>query len=173
MRIRQAKKGEEERVLSFYYELIDKMQGAKYPIRWQKGIYPVLGDIESAVEEESLYVATEEERIVSAFILNHHQGEGYEEAAWTYPAKKEEAAVLHLLATDPDRQGQGIGKMMLKKAVEISRENQDKVIRLDTLTWNVPGQKLYEGFGFHCCGDIGLTYASTGKILFRMYEYKL
>lgn len=173
MVIRLAEKGEGEAVIAFYYNLIDKMKDAKYPLRWQKGIYPVSEDIERAIDERSLYMATEKNQIVSTFILNHKQGEGYENAAWPDPVPEDKVAVMHLLATDPDRQGQGIGKMMLEKAEEICRERHDQVIRLDTLTWNVPGIKLYEGFGFKYCGDIAVTYGPGITIPFRTYEYKL
>ncbi|MGN0274274.1 MAG: GNAT family N-acetyltransferase [Chordicoccus sp.] len=111
--------------------------------------------------------------IVGAFILNHAQGARYEQADWKYQASPDRTAVLHLLATKPSLQGHGIGRRLLGEAVAIARQRGDRVLRLDTLTWNVPGQRLYEGFGFRCCGDVVLDYPSTGKIPFRMYEYEL
>lgn len=173
MEIRQAKLEEAGKVLAFYYKLIDDMQDAEYPIRWVKGVYPAIEDMKSAADEGNLFIAEEEENIVGAFVLNHSQNDSYKNVHWKYAADPDKTAVLHLLATDPKRQRHGIGKVLLSDAVRISRERGDEVMRLDTLTWNVPGQELYEGFGFHCCGDVELDYPSTGKIPFRMYEYRI
>lgn len=81
--------------------------------------------------------------------------------------------MLHLLATAPECQGKGIGRKMLEKAVEICRSENVSSIRLDTLSWNLPGKRLYESFGFQYKGDIKLDYSSTGKISFSMYEFDL
>lgn len=173
MIIREARPGEEQEVLEFYNQLIDQMQNAQYPIRWKKGIYPVLSDISNAVYEGAMYVAEEENSIMGAFIINHMQGEGYDLADWKITAEKEKVAVIHLLATLPAFQGRGLGRKMLEKAVEICRNKKDAVIRLDTLPWNVPGKKLYERFGFSYCTDVELNYPSTGKLSFSMYEFEL
>ncbi|WP_157982994.1 GNAT family N-acetyltransferase [Intestinibaculum porci] len=72
-------------------------------------------------------------------------------------------AVIHLLATAPKYQGQGIGRKMLEEAVAICRAENDISIRLDTLPWNVPGKKLYEGFGFKYIVDpqsVQFTFSS-------------
>lgn len=170
MNIRKACPGEENRILEFYHQLIQDMQGSPYPLRWEKGTYPVLSDILAAVKEESLYVAEESEHIIGAFILNHKQGDGYALADWKLDSGNEKIAVLHLLATSPAYQGKGMGRKMLEKAVAICRSQRDLSIRLDTLPWNVPGKKLYESFGFQYRGDIELDYPSTGKIAFSLYE---
>ncbi len=85
----------------------------------------------------------------------------------------ERVAVLHLLAADRDVHGQGIGTKLLRAAADLAREEGDEVIRLDTLTYNYPAQKMYEKFGYVPCGDVELTYATTGTVPFRMYEYKV
>lgn len=171
--IRKAACGEEQRVLDFYYSLIDDMKNATYPIRWKKGVYPVLSDMVHAIKMDALYVAESEQRIVGAFIVNHIQGDGYPLVHWNKTGDASKIAVIHLLATSPKHQGQGIGKMMLEKATAICSAENDISIRLDTLPWNVPGKKLYEGFGFKYMGDVLLDYPSTGTINFSMYEYDL
>ena len=79
-------------------------------------------------------------------------------------------AVLHLLAVEPAVQRQGVGKALLNCAIERCRANGSRALRLDTLPWNLPGRKLYEGFGFQYRGEVKLTYPSTGLIAFCMYE---
>ena len=171
--IRRAGCGEEHTILEFYYQLIDHMQDTEYPLRWEKGVYPVLSDIADALNMGALYVAEEDGNIAGAFIVNHIQGEGYQLVDWNIKGSDTEIAVIHLLATAPECQGKGIGRKMLEKAVEICRSENVSSIRLDTLPWNLPGKRLYESFGFQYKGDIKLDYPSTGKIFFSMYEFDL
>ena len=171
--IRRAGCGEEHTILEFYDQLIDHMQDTEYPLRWKKGVYPVLSDIADALNMGALYVAEEDGNIAGAFIVNHIQGEGYQLVDWNIKGRDTEIAVIHLLATAPECQGKGIGRKMLEKAVEICRSENVSSIRLDTLTWNLPGKRLYESFGFQYKGDIKLDYPSTGKIFFSMYEFDL
>ncbi|MDD6373260.1 MAG: GNAT family N-acetyltransferase [Bifidobacteriaceae bacterium] len=171
--IRTAAPDEAEDVLRFYYDLIDAMKDSEYPLRWKKGMYPVLSDMSSAAEAGTLHVAVDDGRTVGAFVLNNEQNPSYDNVPWTFLAPREKIVALHLLAVDPSIQGHGLGRTLLSEAVRIAREDGNEVMRLDTLTWNLPAQKLYEGFGFHCCGDVELDYATTGVIPFRMYEYRL
>lgn len=173
MIIRKAVDGEDGNVLAFYHDLIDKMKDKEYRPSWTKGVYPTREDIHEAIYRSELFLAIDNGDIVGAFILNHTQGEGYDKVPWKTVAESDKTAVIHLLAVDPAQHGKGIGKALLRKAVEVCREAGDEVIRLDTLPRNIPGQRLYEGFGFQYCGEIELTYASTGTIPFRMYEYVL
>ena len=69
--IRRAGCGEEHTILEFYYQLIDHMQDTEYPLRWKKGVYPVLSDIADALNMGALYVAEEDGNIAGAFIVNH------------------------------------------------------------------------------------------------------
>ena len=82
-------------------------------------------------------------------------------------------AVIHLLASDPDRHGTGIGRCLLEKARDVARERNADVIRLDTLPYNTPARHLYESFGFQYRGNIEIYYPSAGTIPFSMYEYLL
>jgi len=173
MDIRKALPGEEEKALAFYHELIDGMRDNEYRPAWTKGVYPAREDIDDAVRRGQLFLARVEAKIVGAFILNHVQGEGYDRVPWRTEAPGERAAVLHLLGVHPAVQGRGVGTEVLRKAAELSREAGDEVIRLDTLPWNRPGRRMYECFGFQYCGEIRLTYPSTGTIPFSMYEYAL
>ena len=173
MIIRRANAGEDREVLAFYHDLIDGMRGRPYCPYWQKGVYPVLEDLRGATDRSELHLAEEDGRIAGAFILNRVQGAGYDRVPWRTPAAPEEVGVLHLLAVHPAYQGRGLGRALLGRAAELARSGGDRVIRLDTLTWNVPGRRLYEGFGFRWCGDFDLTYPTTGTIPFSMYELAL
>lgn len=168
--LRAAAAGEDGTVLAFYHDLIDRMQGREYCPYWTKGVYPTMDDIRPAVAGAEMVLATVAGRIAGAFILNHAQGAGYDRVPWETGAAPEEVGVLHLLAVHPDFQGRGVGRILLERAVALGRERGDRVIRLDTLTWNLPGRRLYEGFGFQWRGDFEETYPTTGTIPFSMYE---
>ena len=170
MILRKAAIEEEQRVLAFYHDLIDAMQGQEYCPYWTKGVYPTLEDIHAAIDGSNMYLAVEGGTIAGAFILNHHQADDYKRVRWPTEAEPARVGVLHLLAVHPAFQGRGVGRRMLARAVEESRARGDLVIRLDTLTWNLPGRRLYEGFGFRYCGDFEQTYRTTGTIPFSMYE---
>lgn len=170
MILKQAKPGDERSALDFYHKLIDDMRGTGL-LRWEKGVYPTLSGLQGAVRAGSLYLGYEDRRIAGAFILAQGQTKEYEQVPWTRDVPADKVAVLHLLATDRELQGQGIGTRLLQEAVRVAEARGDEVIRLDTLTYNIPGQKLYEKFGFLCCGDVEIYYPTTGKIPFRMYEY--
>ncbi len=57
MIIRKALPGEEEKILELYYTLIDLMKESPYRPTWTKGVYPVLSDVRTAVENQSMYTA--------------------------------------------------------------------------------------------------------------------
>ena len=173
MLIRRAVDGEEQNVLSFYQDLIDLMKDKDYRPTWTKGVYPTREDIHAAISRSELFLAVDNGGIVGAFILNHTQGEGYDRVPWKTNAAAGRIAVIHLLAVHPSIHGKGLGKALLQKAAEVARAAGDEVIRLDTLPRNIPGQRLYEGFGFRFCGEVELTYPSTGTIPFRMYQLEL
>ena len=173
MDIRKAEIGEETRILQFYHDLIDDMRDMEYRPAWQKGVYPTIEGISSAVTQGTMYVMEDDGRIVSACILNHTQGEGYDRVAWACEVPAEHVSVLHLLATSPRVQGRGLARQMLTFVRDVSVQQGDRVIRLDTLPWNKPGKVLYERFGFQYRGDMELDYACTGTIPFSMYEYVL
>ncbi len=173
MIIRKAIDGEDRFVLSFYHDLIDQMKDMEYGPSWTKGIYPTLEDIHAATINGEQYVAIEDGVIAGAFILNHQQGEEYDFVSWPTNVRADRVAVLRLLAVHPAIHRKGTGRALLQKAVELSRAAGDVVLRLDTLSGNLPARTMCESFGFQYCGDLELTYPSTGTVPFSMYELVL
>ncbi len=171
--IRKAEPQEVKRVLAFYENLIEALQGPDSPIRWARGVYPVEEDIDRFIQAGEMYITETEGEILGAFALNHVQGEGYESVSWQVEADPEKVTVLHLLAVSPKVHKQGLGRKLLEEAVRLSREEGNTALRLDTLPFNKPGRRLYKHFGLTYCGDVTLFYPSTGAIDFSMYEYVL
>ncbi len=171
--VRQANAGEEARVLAFYHNLIAAMKESPYRPTWTAGVYPLLEDLQAAASRGELYLAEETGCVIGAFVLTHMQAAEYESVTWSVSADPGQVSVIHLLAVSPALHGRGIAKALLQKAQEVCRERGDKAIRLDTLTWNVPGNRLYSGFGFRYLGDHELYYPSAGTIPFSMYELEI
>lgn len=170
MTIKRAGSSDVEAALEFYYQLIDDMRGTGF-LRWEKGVYPKLSDLQEAAQAGNLFLGYADGKIAGAFILSHNQDEGYSQVHWTRDVPADKVAVVHLLAVSRNLKGQGIGPRLLQEAVHIAAERGDEVVRMDTLTYNEPVQRLYEKFGFTCCGDVEIYYPTTGKVPFRMYEY--
>jgi len=58
-------------------------------------------------------------------------------------------AELKRMFIKPASQKQGIGKVLLEKAVELAKMLNYKTIRLDTLNYMTPAIKLYRNYGFY------------------------
>ncbi len=189
--IRQAKPSEYEQVLDFYNRLIDDMEGRPYHPKWKKGIYPDPRDLRAALDAGDLYICEEtgettahEEsgaatarkipgKILAAMRVNHEAAEGYEKVAWAVDAPKEQVFVLHMLGVAADRQGEGIGKKMVKFAIDLARRSGQKAVRLDVLSGNLPANRLYESMGFAFREKVTLFYEDTGIMDFELYELPL
>ncbi len=174
--IRQAKAEDAGAALNFYHGLIDKMKDHPARPTWTKGVYPLLSDLEGAIRKNELFLAVEQEEsgvsaseaVVGSVIVTDRQDEAYGRVVWSVDTER--VAVVHLLATDPDRHGQGIGRKLLETVRKAALERGAEVVRLDTLPHNVPARHLYESFGFQFMGEIELYYPSAGTIPFAMYE---
>lgn len=171
--IRRAETKEYEKVLEFYNQLIDDMQGMEYHPRWKKGIYPSHEELKTALENAELFIDEESGKVVAAMRVNHDVTDGYEKVSWAVNAAKEEVTVVHMLGVAPAVQGKGKGKRMLQFVIDAARREKQKVIRLDVLMGNLPADRLYESMGFICRGKIALFYEDTGLTDFKLYELVL
>ena len=106
-------------------------------------------------------------------MIVHDSDENHAQIAWNVSAPKNEITTLHLLAVDPKLQGRSIGFKLMKFAENLCRDRGDKVIRLDALPENVPGNKLYRKCGYHLVSKETRFYESAGYIGFNLYELAL
>ena len=60
-----------------------------------------------------------------------------------------ETAELKRMFVKPAYQGQGIGKILLEKAIELAKSANYSCIRLDTLNHMLPAINLYKQYGFY------------------------
>lgn len=162
-----------EAVKSFYYKLIDDMEGSRYHSKWRKGVYPEDEFLKESVEKGNLYVGLEDGAIVAAMIINHECNDGYKDVQWPTQAEPEEISVIHTLGVSPACGNRGLGKELVREAIRICRDNGQKILRLDVLDGNLPAEKLYKSCGFKFVTGLNMFYEDTGWMKFDLYEYVL
>ena len=170
---RAAERDEYPLVLDFYCCLIDEMHGIPYSPSWKIGIYPTEEYLQQSVQNGQVYLALDGETVMGAFILNNVFGEGYAKAAWLVPAEAGEYSVVHALGIRPRFTKRGLGRMLLRNALLIARNQGKKAVRLDVLKGNRPAERLYTSVGFHLVQTVRLFYGDTGWGDFNLYEFDL
>ena len=173
MQIRKAEKNEFDAVRAFYHSMIDAMAGTPFHPKWQKDIYPSRADLQSAIDEQSMYIGLLGDSIAAAMVFNHKCGEAYSEAAWPHILTKEEFAVIHMLGVHRAYSGRGYARELVRYAIALAQAAGMKAVRLDVLKGNVPAERLYESMGFQYIDTVRLFYEDTGHAEFKLYELEL
>ena len=159
-----------ESIIAFYDDVIEHTPCVTKYARWQKGKHPTAEGIKAYIEEGSMYLYKEEGLIVGAMAVTMYQGADYHAVEWSKQVADNEAAVIHILAVRPDKQGAGIGSRMVLEAIDLAKEKGVKTIRLDALASNTPAHKLYERLGFMYKGKQHLYAENTGWTDFYFFE---
>ena len=121
----------------------------------------------------NLYIGVENEKIISAMVVNHECNEAYKGLQWPTAAEEDEISVIHALGVHPSQCRKGYASGMVKYAIETARDNHQKVIRLDVLKGNIAAEKLYGSLGFQYMQTIQMFYVDTGWKDFMLYEYEI
>ena len=129
--------------------------------------------IQSAITNGEMYIASIDDSIVSAMVVNHKCEDGYSSVRWGVQADANCVASLHLLGVAPSMQRRGIATEMVAYAITTCRDSGMKALRLDVIYDNVPAQKLYSGMGFTHIETVKLFYEDTGLMDFMLYELPL
>ena len=171
MKLQLASINDYESVLAFYDDVTDRTPDIGRYARWQKGKHPTAEGIMSCIQEGSLYLYKEQDAIAGAMAVTMYQGEDYHAIEWSREVADNEAAVIHILAVSPDKQGVGIGSEMVREAILLAKKKGMKAIRLDALATNTPAHKIYKRLGFEYCGKQHLYAENTGWTDFYFFEY--
>ena len=172
MTLYKAKIKDDDAILSFYDEVIDRTPDISLYARWSKGKHPTAAGIRAYIKEGSMYLYKEEDVIVGAMAVTLYQGEDYHAIEWSEQVPDDEVAVIHILAVHPDRQGSGIGSEMVREAIRLARDNGMKAVRLDALASNTPAHSMYKRLGFEYRGKQHLYAENTGWTDFYFFEFK-
>ena len=171
MKILHASPEDFGRVRSFYHSLIDGMKEKSQTITWIKDVYPAPEFLKTSLDKSELYLCCEGPRIAAAMVVNRDCNEGYRNLGKDTPLTNAEVMVIHALGVHPDYSGRGIGKMMVKEAIEMARKSGAKGLRLDVLKGNEAARRLYLRCGFEYVGSVQMYYENTGTADFGIYEF--
>lgn len=159
-------------IIAFYDDVSARTPDIALYARWSKGKHPTEEDIQIYIEEGSMYLYRENGGIVGAMAVTMYQGEDYHAIEWVRQVGNDEAAVIHILAVSPDRQGEGIGSEMIREAIHLAQANGMKAVRLDALASNTPAHRIYERLGFVQRGQQHLYAENTGWTDFYFFELR-
>ena len=172
MNIKPAEASDFDRVVEFYDNIIDEMQGLQYHPMWQKRIYPTLDFIQKSIEAHQLFIQLDNDNIIGCMVINHY-GNGYDDVKWAINAANDEVDIIHALGVKVAQQGKGYASKLVKKAIDMAMKNHHKAIRLDVLEPNLPAHSLYKKHGFQLRESKELYYEDTGWTKFMLYELVL
>lgn len=145
--------------VSDIYEAIHAAEEAGLTtIGWVRGVYPTLQTAQAACDRGDLFVLEDNEATVGAAIINMSQCDGYETAAWQYPADSSEIMVLHTLVIAPDAARRGYGKAFVAFYEEYARKQGCRYLRMDTNVRNARARAMYEKLGYSEIGIIPTTF---------------
>lgn len=155
---------------SYIELLLYEQEHGAYTV-WKLGVYPTRATAEKSVREGSLYVMEEDGEICASIILDHVQPREYGAVDWKCPAQSGEVLVVHLLCVRPSQAGRGIGKAMVRFAVEEGKRLNCRAVRLDTGAQNKPAVALYQKLGFELAATgsmaIGGAIAHKNHLFFE------
>lgn len=167
--IRKAVQQDIEQVEKSYLELLLYEQEHGAYTAWKSGVYPTRETAEKSFADGHLYVMEQDGEICASIIVNQVQPREYDKIKWKYPAQSEEVMVIHLLCVRPSKAGAGIGKAMVRFAIEEGKRCNCRTIRLDTGAQNKPAAALYKKLGFELAGTT--TMAIGGLIAHKNHLF--
>ncbi len=142
MEFRLANMEDLEEVKDVFSNIIKDMEKNNIMI-WDE-IYPCTF-FEQDIKDHHLYVLYENDILISAFSILE-ENEGDKAVTWKYNARK--PLYIDRFGVNPDFGRSGIGKMMLKKAMEVAKELGSDCLRLFVVDINIPAISLYEKIGY-------------------------
>ena len=172
MKLELARQNDFDAIIAFYDDVTERTPEMTTYARWSKGKHPTEESIRTYIEEGNMYLYREDDGIVGAMAVTMYQGEDYHAIEWARQVGNDEAAVIHILAVSPDRQGEGIGSEMIREAIHLAQANGMKAVRLDALASNTPAHRIYERLGFVQRGQQHLYAENTGWTDFYFFEFR-
>lgn len=153
--IRLAKIEELDLIYGFYKEICTALENEKYTPLWQMDNYPSVEDLRNHINNNDLYVAITDNKIIGAMAVTNHK----------------DYSSLHLLTVHPRYRKHHLAENLVEKLFQIAKERKNKKIILDVVKGNLPAEKLYTKFNFKFSGEKCEFIERIGKVSFNAYEY--
>ncbi|QSX06637.1 GNAT family N-acetyltransferase [Sedimentibacter sp. zth1] len=171
--IRKARKNDINTVEKVYNDLFDYEEKNKNYSSWHRGIYPTRIVAENSLNEGTLFVGEEDGIIFGSVILNKIQAMEYKKINWKYIANEEEVLVIHTLCISPLFSRKGKGKEFMMFIENYAKEQNYKVIRLDTNEDNIPAASLYNKLGYRYAGIEEFYFMNKYKENLKCFEKEI
>ena len=126
--------------------------------QWDE-LYPSLDIIKNDIVSQNSYIVKNGEKSIAYVSIQNDEPEEYNKIQWQYNTKN--VLTIHRLCVEPEFQGEGIAKCILKFIEDYAFENYYDCIRLDAYSGNKRALKLYENFG----------YKHRGQVIFPRRKY--
>ncbi|MFD2616313.1 GNAT family N-acetyltransferase [Terrilactibacillus laevilacticus] len=152
MTMHKAKLSESEAIFSMYEQAVKIMKDQGID-QWDEK-YPSHDQLVEDIENEELYVYTEDDTYLAAIVLNEDHDKETEKIPWNYTDGP--SLIIHRLVVHPEARGKGLAKKLLAFAEDFAHEHGYNQIRLDTYKINVGAVKLYEKTGYELRGEMDL-----------------
>lgn len=160
--------------VSAIYEAIHTAEEAGLTtIGWVRGVYPTAHTAQAACDRGDLFVQEDQGVIVGAAIINQSQCDGYETAAWQYPAPGSEIMVLHTLVIDPAAARRGYGKAFVSFYEAYAAEQGCRYLRMDTNARNSRARAMYAKLGYLEIGVIPTVFNGIAGVNLVLLEKAL
>ena len=160
-------------ISKFYQYVSENTENMERFGKWIYGVHPTKKQIESYIKSGFMYFFEENGEILGAVAITPFQGIEYQDIDWQTVCHNNEVSVVHLLAVNPDHQGCGIARNIMRNAIDIAKSNNSKVIRLDALSCNAPAHMLYQSIGFEKIGVCNWNTDNVGNAEFYLFELPL
>ena len=105
--------------------------------------------------------------------LNGIQLPEYDAILWTFPAERNQVAVIHTLCIHPARAGRGLARRMVAFCEEEARRQGRTVMRLDTWEHNLPANRMYPSLGYRFAGATEFFFQGFIHEILNCYEKSL
>ena len=173
MSIRPAVAADLDGITAIYDAIPDREEAGPVYTNWQRGKYPTVDTARQALEAGTLYVGEEDVFLWGVVNLNGIQLPEYDAILWTFPAERNQVAVIHTLCIHPVRAGRGLARRMVAFCEEETRRQGKAVMRLDTWEGNLPANRMYPALGYRYAGAAEFFFQGFIREILNCYEKAL
>ena len=173
MSIRPAVAADLDGITAIYDAIPDREEAGPVYTNWQRGKYPTVDTARQALEAGTLYVGEEDGFLWGVVNLNGIQLPEYDAILWTFPAERNQVAVIHTLCIHPVRAGRGLARRMVAFCEEETRRQGKAVMRLDTWEGNLPANRMYPTLGYRYAGAAEFFFQGFIREILNCYEKAL
>ena len=173
MSIRPAVAADLDGITAIYDAIPGREEAGPVYTNWQRGKYPTVDTARQALEAGTLYVGEEDVFLWGVVNLNGIQLPEYDAILWTFPAERNQVAVIHTICIHPVRAGRGLARRMVAFCEEETRRQGKAVMRLDTWEGNLPANRMYPVLGYRYAGAAEFFFQGFIREILNCYEKKL